>query len=72
MPKWYGSLHIGATTVSPENMEFPETMTSIAQGKTFALSGDKILNNGKEMTTISKDLNRLAVCYTLKKKKGIE
>ena len=65
VPKWSGSLDVGATTVSPENLEFPATMTSIAQGTTFALSSNKILNNGKEMTTISKDLDNLSVCYTL-------
>ncbi|KAL9978854.1 hypothetical protein ACROYT_G016434 [Oculina patagonica] len=61
VPKWYGSLDIGATTVSPEHMEFPSTVTSIAQGTTFALSCDKILHNGKEMITISKDLDDLSV-----------
>ena len=67
VPKWYGSLDIGATTVSPENVELPSTITLMAQGTTFVLSGDKILNNGKEMTTISKDLDSLPVCYTLMK-----
>lgn len=67
VPKWYGSLDIGATTVSPENMAFPTTITSMAQGTTFALSSDKIVHNGKEMTTISKDLDSLSVCNTLKK-----
>ena len=67
VPKWYGSLDIGATTVSPENVELPSTITSMVQGTTFVLSSDKIVHNGKEMTTISKDLDSLSVCYTRKK-----
>ncbi|XP_020620243.1 uncharacterized protein LOC110057985 [Orbicella faveolata] len=59
--KWYGSLDIGATTVSPENVELPSTITSMAQGTTFVLSSDKIVHNGEEMTTISKDLDSLSV-----------
>ena len=65
VPKWYGSLDIGATTVSPENMEFPSTVTSMAQGTTFVLSSDKIVHNGREMTTILKDLDSLSVCHPL-------
>ena len=68
VPKWYGSLDIGATTVSPENVQFPSTITSMAQGTTFVFSSDKILNNGKEMTTISKDLDNLSVCCTFTNK----
>lgn len=67
VPKWYGSLDIGATTVSPENVVFPSTITSMEQGTTFALTSDKIVHNGKEMTTISKDLDSLSVRNTLKK-----
>ena len=69
LSKWYmyGSLDIGATTVSPEDMVFPPTITSMAQGTTFALSRNKIVHNRKEMTTISKDLDSLSVCNTLKR-----
>ena len=67
VPKWDGSLDIAATTVSPEDMEFPWTITSMEQGKTFALSGDKIAVNGNVMAMISKDLDSLSVCYTRKK-----
>ena len=67
VPKWYGSLDIGATTVSPGTVELPSTITSMEQGTTFALSSDKILNNGEKMTTISKDLDSLSVCYTFMK-----
>ena len=66
VPKWFGSLDIAATTVSPEDMEFPWTITSMEQGKTFALSSNKIAINGKVMATISKDLDSLSVCYTRK------
>ena len=67
VPKWDGSLDIAATTVSPEDMEFLWTITSMEQGKTFALSGDKIAINGNVIATISKDLDSLTVCYTRKK-----
>jgi len=59
--KWLGSLDIGATTVSAEDLRFPATVTSCSQGTTFVLSSSKILHNGKEMTTISKDLDNLSV-----------
>lgn len=62
VPKWFGTLDIGATTVSPEGLEFPSSMVNFKQGTTFALCGNKILNNGREMTTISKDLDDLSVC----------
>ena len=62
VPKWFGSLDVGVTTVSAANLRFPDTMTSCSQGTTFILSSNKILNNGKEMTTISKDLDTLSVC----------
>ena len=65
--KWDGSLDIAATTVSPEDIEFPWTITSMEQGKTFALSSDKIAINGKVMATISTDLDSLSVCYARKK-----
>lgn len=61
VPKWFGTLDIGATTVSPEGLEFPPSMDRFQQGVTFALCGNKILNNGKEMTAISTDLNDLTV-----------
>ena len=67
VPKWDGSLDIAATTVSPEDMEFPWTITSMEQGKTFAPSGDKIAINGNVIATISKDLDSLSVCYSRKK-----
>lgn len=62
VPKWFGTLDIGATTVSPEGLDFPPSMDRFGQGLTFALCGNKILNNGKEMTEISKNLNDLTVC----------
>ena len=67
VPKWDGSLDIAATTVSPEDMEFPWTITSLEQGETFALSSDKLVFDGKVMATISKDLDNLTVRYTRKK-----
>ena len=67
VPKWDGSLDIAATTVSPEDMDFPWTITSLEQGETFALSSDKLVINGNVMATISKDLDNLTVCYTGKK-----
>ena len=67
VPKWYGGLGIGATTVSPEDMAFPWTITSMEKGTTLALRGDNIVVNGNVMATISKDLESLSVCYTRKK-----
>ncbi|PFX18844.1 Neuralized-like protein 4 [Stylophora pistillata] len=61
VPKWFGTLDIGATTVSPEGLEFPPSMDRFRQGVTFALCENKILKNGNEMTEISKDLNDLTV-----------
>lgn len=65
VPRWLGSLDVGATTVSAENLRFPSTMTSCSQGSTFLLSSNKILHDGKEMTTISKDLDSLTVSDSL-------
>lgn len=67
VPKWNGSLDIAATTVSPEDMEFPLTITSMEQGKTFALSSNKIAINGNVVARISTDLDSLSVCYARKK-----
>ena len=61
VPKWFGSLDIGATTVPADQLQFPSTITSCSQGTTFALTSDKIVNNGKEMTTVSKNLDNLSV-----------
>ena len=61
--KWFGTLDIGATTVPPEGLDFPSSMDGFQRGITFALCGNKILNNGEEITEISKDLNDLTVCY---------
>lgn len=61
VPKWFGSLNIGATTVPADQLQFPSTITSCSQGTTFALTSDKIVNNGKEMTTVSKNLGNLSV-----------
>lgn len=61
VPKWFGSLNIGATTVPADQLQFPSTITSCSQGTTFALTSDKIVNNGKEMTTVSKNLDNLSV-----------
>ena len=61
VPKWFGSLDIGVTTVPADQLQFPSTITSCSQGTTFALTSDKIVNNGKEMTTVSKNLDNLSV-----------
>ena len=63
VPKWFGTLDIGATTVSPQGLDFPSSMDLFRRGITFALCGNKILNNGEEITEISKDLDDLTVCY---------
>ncbi|XP_073234816.1 neuralized-like protein 4 [Porites lutea] len=61
VPKWFGSLDIGATTVPADQLKFPSTITSCSQGTTFVLTSDKIVNNGKEMTTVSKNLDNLSI-----------
>ena len=61
VPKWFGSLDIGATTVPADQLQFPSTLTSCSQGTTFVLTADKIVNNGKEMTTVTKNLDNLSV-----------
>ena len=48
---------IGAITVCAENLRFPSVIATCLQGTAFVLSGNKILNNEKEMTPISKDLD---------------
>ena len=47
--KWAGSLEIGVTTHSPEDLELPSTMTNITTG-TWMMSGGGVVNNG--VTTI--------------------
>ena len=59
--RWLGSIQIGAITVSAENLRFPSVIATCSQGTAFVLSGNKILNNGQEMTPISKDLDNLSV-----------
>ncbi|XP_068725548.1 neuralized-like protein 4 [Montipora capricornis] len=59
--RWLGSIQIGAITVSAENLLFPSVIATCSQGTAFVLSGNKILNNGQEMTPISKDLDNLSV-----------
>ena len=61
VPKWFGSLDIGATTVPADRLQFPSTITSCSQGTTFALTSDKIVNNNIEMSTVSKNLDNLSV-----------
>ena len=47
--KWAGSLEIGVTMHSPEDLELPSTMTNVTTG-TWMMSGGGIVNNG--VTTI--------------------
>ena len=61
VPRWLGSLDIGATTVPADQLQFPSTMTSCSQGTTFVLTSNIIVNNGKEMTRVSKNLEYLSV-----------
>ena len=59
--RWYGTLEIGATENSPAQLNFPVNMTDCRQKTTFMWTGNKIQNNGEDMTTVSKDLTDLRV-----------
>ena len=60
--KWAGSIEIGLTLHTPENLEFPSTMTNIRSG-TWMMTGNGVMYNG---TTVLDDygqnLDRLKVC----------
>ena len=57
------SLDIGVTTVSPEKLNFPDTMTNCQQGQTWMLCGAKLALNRQVIKTLEKiDLNKLKVC----------
>ncbi|KAI0232664.1 SPRY domain-containing SOCS box protein 2 [Lamellibrachia satsuma] len=54
------SLDIGVTTVSPEKLNFPDTMTNCQQGQTWMLCGAKLALNRQVIKTLEKiDLNKL-------------
>ena len=59
--RWYGTLEIGATENSPAQLNFPVNMKDCRQKTTFMWTGNKIQNNGEDMTTVSKDLTDLRV-----------
>ncbi|XP_022100637.1 neuralized-like protein 4 isoform X3 [Acanthaster planci] len=43
--KWAGSIEIGLTKHSPEELDFPSTMTNVRSG-TWMMTGDGIMHNG--------------------------
>ena len=47
--RWSGSLELGVTSIRPENLEFPSTMTDITYG-TWMLSGSSVMQvTGKKV-----------------------
>ncbi|XP_022686175.1 neuralized-like protein 4 isoform X3 [Varroa jacobsoni] len=60
--KWSGSLEVGVTSHSPEQLDFPETMTCMRSG-TIMMNGLGILVNGMTTKTAyaSTDLDHLRV-----------
>jgi neuralized-like protein 4 len=40
--RWSGSLELGVTSIRPENLDFPSTMTDITYG-TWMLSGSSVM-----------------------------
>ena len=59
--KWAGSIEIGVTLHSPQDLEFPSTMTNIRSG-TWMMTGNGVMHNG---TTVideyGQNLDRLKV-----------
>ncbi|XP_053378607.1 neuralized-like protein 4 [Mercenaria mercenaria] len=57
--KWAGSIEIGLTLHSPENLEFPSTMTNIRSG-TWMMTGNGVMYNGTTvMDDYGQNLDRL-------------
>ncbi|XP_023215732.1 neuralized-like protein 4 isoform X1 [Centruroides sculpturatus] len=59
--KWAGSIEIGVTTHSPNELEFPSTMTNIRSG-TWMMTGNGIMYNGTNIIDdYGHNLDRLKV-----------
>ena len=43
--KWAGSIEIGVTLHSPQNLDYPSTMTNIRSG-TWMMTGNGVMHNG--------------------------
>ncbi|KAL4221121.1 Neuralized-like protein 4 [Mactra antiquata] len=57
--KWAGSIEIGLTLHTPENLEFPSTMTNIRSG-TWMMTGNGVMYNGTTvMDDYGQNLDRL-------------
>ena len=62
--RWMGGIVIGATSNSPDKFNLPETMSMCREGTSnFVWSSNKILHNGKEMTTLKINLDELSVSF---------
>ena len=56
------ALDIGVTAVSPEKLNFPDTMTNCQQGQTWMLCGSKLAFNRTVIKTLDNiDLSKLEV-----------
>lgn len=63
--KWAGSIEIGVTTHSPQDLEFPSTMTNIQSG-TWMMTGNGVMHNGMTiLEDYGQNLDRLRVRVTL-------
>lgn len=63
--KWAGSIEIGVTTHTPNELDFPSTMTNIRSG-TWMMTGNGVMHNG---TTVIDDygqnLDMLRVSFSV-------
>lgn len=48
--RWSGNIEVGVTTIKPEGLIFPNTMTDLADNGTIMLSGSSIMSAGNTIT----------------------
>ncbi|XP_070554477.1 uncharacterized protein [Ptychodera flava] len=63
--KWWGSIEVGVTCLSPVSLDFPFTMTESTFGSTVMWSGDSLLCNGEMIMTLAEDLENCTVGDTI-------
>jgi hypothetical protein len=62
--KWAGSIEIGVTLHSPNDIDFPSTMTNIRSG-TWMMTGTGVMHNGTTVIDMyGQNLDRLKVSQT--------
>lgn len=61
--KWAGSIEIGVTTHSPNELEYPSTMTNVRSG-TWMMTGNGVMHNGSTIVDeYGHNLDRLKVLW---------